>query len=101
MSSRFRYPSRATHPVPSPRQQTGRIFYELHGSDRVGSVKTLEVILSDDIVAKVEQLAQNRGIPVRELLAASVAEKLEREAAFQAAAEYVLTKNAELYERLS
>jgi predicted transcriptional regulator len=64
-------------------------------------VKTLEVILSDDIAARVEQVAQNRGISVRELLAASLVKELEREAAFQAAAEYVLTKNADLYERLS
>ena len=64
-------------------------------------VKNLEVVLPDDVAAKVELIAQSRGIAVADLLAASVVEKLEREAAFVSAADYVLQKNADLYERLA
>jgi hypothetical protein len=64
-------------------------------------VKTLAVVLPDEVAAKVEQVAQHRGVSVGDLLTASVVEKLERDAAFESAADYVLSKNSELYERLS
>lgn len=64
-------------------------------------MKTLEITLSDEIAAKVEQAAQDRGVSVQDILQSSVVEKLEREAEFEAAAAHVLAKNAELYRRLS
>jgi hypothetical protein len=64
-------------------------------------VKTLEITLPDEVAAQVEQAAQDRGVSVQDLLASSVVEKLEREGEFESAAAYVLTKNAELYKRLS
>ena len=64
-------------------------------------MKTLEVALPDDVAAKVEQVAQSRGVAVADLLAASVVEKLERDAAFASAADYVRSRNADLYERLA
>lgn len=64
-------------------------------------MKTLEITLPDEVAAQVEQAAQTRGISVQELLASSVAEKLERDGDFESAAKYVLAKNSEPYERLS
>ncbi len=64
-------------------------------------MKTLEITLSDEIAAKVEQAAHDRGVSIQDILQSSVVEKLEREAEFEAAASHVLSKNAELYERLS
>ena len=64
-------------------------------------MKTLEIALPDDVAAKVEQVAQSRGLSVSDLLISSVVEKLERDARFESAADYVLAKNSELYERLS
>jgi predicted transcriptional regulator len=62
---------------------------------------TIEITLSDEIASKVEQAAQDRGVSVQELLQTSVVEKLEREAEFKSATTHVLSKNRELYERLS
>jgi len=64
-------------------------------------VRTLEVTLPDDVVAKAQRAAADRGVSVEELLRSSLVEKLERDAAFEAAATHVLSKNADLYERLS
>ena len=64
-------------------------------------MKTLEVVLSDEVATRVEQIARDRGVSVHDVLAASVLEKLERDTEFGAAAEYVLSKNRELYERLA
>jgi len=65
------------------------------------AVKTLEITLSDEVAAQVEQAAQRRGVSIEDLLVSSVAERLQREAEFESAARYVVAKNAELYERLS
>lgn len=64
-------------------------------------MKTLEITLPDEIVAKVERAAHDRGVSVQDIVQSSVVEKLEREAEFEAAAAHVLAKNAELYRRLS
>ena len=64
-------------------------------------MKTLEITVSDEIAAKVEQAAQERGVSVEDLLRSGLLEKLDREAEFESAAAHVLSKNAELYERLS
>jgi antitoxin FitA len=60
-------------------------------------VKTLAISISDEVAAKLEHAARQRGISVEDLLLRSA----EREADFESAAEYVLAKNAELYERLA
>ncbi len=64
-------------------------------------MKTLEIRVSDEIAAKVEQVAQDRGVSVEDLLCSGIVEKLDREAEVASAAAHVLSKNAELYERLS
>lgn len=64
-------------------------------------MKTVEVVLPDEVATKVEQIARERGVSVPDLVAASVIEQLEREAEFGATADYVLSKNSELYRRLS
>ena len=64
-------------------------------------MRTVKVDLPDETAERIELAARQRGVSVEELVRASVEEKLERDAAFEAAAERVLSKNAELYERLS
>jgi len=64
-------------------------------------VRTLEVTLPDEVAAKAQQIAIEKGVSVEELVRSSLLEKLERDAAFENAASHVLSKNAELYERLS
>ncbi len=64
-------------------------------------MKTLEVTFADDLVAQLEEVARERGISLEELVRVSTIEKLERDAQFEAAADYVVTKNEKLYERLS
>ena len=62
---------------------------------------TIELTLPDEIASKVAQAADERGISVQDLLWSSVVEKLARDAEFERVAGHVLSKNAELYERLS
>ena len=64
-------------------------------------MKILEVAVPDETAAKIEQAAQQRGVSVEELVRRSVEEKLTRDAQFEKASRHVLTKNTELYERLS
>jgi hypothetical protein len=64
-------------------------------------MKTIEIRFPDEIALKVERAAQDQGVSVQELLQTSVLEKLERDAEFKSATAYVLSKNRELYERLS
>lgn len=64
-------------------------------------MKTLEVTFADDLIAQLEGVARERGISLEELVRVSTIEKLERDAQFEAAADYVVTKNEKLYERLS
>ena len=64
-------------------------------------MKTLEVRVPDDIASKIERAAHDRSLSVEELLRSSVEEKLARDAEFEGAANRVLSKNAELYKRLS
>ncbi|HEY0159418.1 MAG TPA: ribbon-helix-helix protein, CopG family [Thermoanaerobaculia bacterium] len=59
------------------------------------------VDLPEDTVERIKLAARRRGVPVEELVRTSVEEKLARDADFEAAAGHVLSKNAELYERLS
>lgn len=64
-------------------------------------MKTLEIHLPEEIASKIEAAAHERGVSVEELVRASVEEKLARDTALEAATRYVLSKNADLYERLS
>jgi hypothetical protein len=64
-------------------------------------MRTVKVDLPDDTAERIELAARHRGVSVAELVRTSVEEKLDRDAAFEAATEHVLSKNAELYERLS
>jgi hypothetical protein len=50
---------------------------------------------------KLAEAARKRGIEVEELLSRIAADFLSRDEGFEAAAEYVLKKNAELYRRLA
>lgn len=65
------------------------------------TMKTLEIHIPDEIASRIEAAAQERGVSVDDLVRASIEEKLDRDAAFDTAAEYVLARNAELYRRLS
>jgi len=64
-------------------------------------MKSLEIQVTEEVAAKIEAAAHERGVSVDELLRTSVEEKLARDAGAHAATEYVLAKNAELYDRLA
>ena len=64
-------------------------------------MRTVEVHITDEVAARLEQAACERKVSVEELLRASVEEKLARDAEFDSATRRVLAKNSELYERLS
>ena len=64
-------------------------------------MRTVAVNLPDEVAVEVEKLASGRGLSVDEYLRLSVEEKLARDEKFEAAAEYVLEKNSELYRRLA
>ena len=90
------------HLAESPFHDEGtRSFAPWCERGKVLRVKTLEISLSDEIVAKVEQAAHDRGVSVQDIVQSSVVEKLEREGEFEVAAAHVLAKNAELYGRLA
>jgi hypothetical protein len=67
--------------------------------DRV--MRTLKVDLPDETATRIEEAARHHGMSLDELIRVSVEEKLVREAEFEAASKRVLSKNEELYERLS
>lgn len=64
-------------------------------------MRTVKVDLPDETAARVEDAARHHGVSLEDLIRVSVEEKLARDAEFEAAANRVLSKNAELYERLS
>ncbi|HEY0155821.1 MAG TPA: CopG family transcriptional regulator [Thermoanaerobaculia bacterium] len=64
-------------------------------------MKTLELHLPDDVATRLERAAREQGVSLEELIRRSVDEKLARDAEFASAADYVLAKNSDLYERLS
>lgn len=64
-------------------------------------MKTLEIHVPDEIAVKVEQAAHEKGVSLDELVRVSLEEKLARDEQFERAAARVLSKNADLYERLS
>lgn len=64
-------------------------------------MKELEFQVPDKLAVRIERAGQELGISPAELVRISVEEKMARDSEFQNAAERVLRKNAELYERLS
>ena len=64
-------------------------------------MKTVALNLPDEVVSEAEKLASEKGLSLSEYLVLSVEEKLVRDEGFDAAARYVLEKNAELYRRLA
>ena len=63
---------------------------------------TLTLDLTDEQSLRLEQRARELGVEVRELAKAAVTDLLSRPPAdFERAANYVLAKNRELYERLT
>lgn len=61
----------------------------------------ITLTLSDETAAKLADVARQRGLAVEALLEQVAAEVATRENAVDAAAAYVLRKNAELYRRLA
>ncbi len=62
----------------------------------------ITIALSDEQVTKLNELADQFGISVDDLICASVDEMLERPATrFEQAVDYVLKKNAALYRKLA
>jgi hypothetical protein len=65
-------------------------------------MQTIEVQLTEQIAAKLQEAAQRLGVTIEDLLHASVKEKLARlDEDFLTATSYVLEKNTELYQRLA
>ena len=81
------------------------LLSKLSGSasrSRVDPLKTLEVKLPEPTVSRLEDAAQRLGVSPEDLLRISVEEKLSRlDDSFRDAVEQVVSKNAELYKRLS
>jgi hypothetical protein len=65
-------------------------------------MKTLEVSLPEPTASRLEEAAQRLGISLDDLLLMSIEEKLARvDNSFRDAVDHVVTKNTELYKRLS
>lgn len=65
------------------------------------NMKTLEIHVPDEVALKVERVAHEKGVSIDELVRTSLEEKLARDEEFDEASSLVLSKNAELYKRLS
>lgn len=65
-------------------------------------MKTLTIQLSDETVDRLEALAEQLGMSLEEVAQISIDDQLKRlDREYDEAAEEVLSKNAELYQRLS
>lgn len=65
-------------------------------------MSTLEIEISDEMAAKLNAAAERLGVTPANYLRRIAEEKLsETDEGFERAADYVLTKNAELYRRLA
>jgi hypothetical protein len=64
-------------------------------------MKTLELLVPEEVALRIERAASERGVSVEELVRLSVEEKLARDTEFARVTEAVLAKNAELYRRLA
>ena len=65
-------------------------------------MSTITITLSDDRLFKLRELASRFGVTPEELARVSIEELIvQPEEAFQRAADYVLKKNTDLYQRLA
>lgn len=64
-------------------------------------MSSLTFQLPEEKADQLTSAARDMGVPVEDLLVRITTEFLTRREAFDAAANYVLTKNAELYRRLA
>jgi predicted transcriptional regulator len=65
-------------------------------------MKTLTIQLSDETAGRLEALADQLGMSLEEVAQISIDDQLKRlDREYEEAAEEVLSKNAELYRRLS
>lgn len=65
-------------------------------------MKTLTIQLSDETAGRLEALADQLGMSLEEVAQLSIDDQLKRlDREYEEAAEEVLSKNAELYQRLS
>ncbi|PQJ26862.1 hypothetical protein BSZ35_18195 [Salinibacter sp. 10B] len=65
-------------------------------------MKTLTIQLSDETADRLETLADQLGMSLEEVAQVSIDDQLKRlDRGYEEAAEEVLSKNAELYQRLS
>jgi predicted transcriptional regulator len=65
-------------------------------------MSTLTITLSDDRLAKLQEIADRFNIKAEDLARVSIEELLTRlEESFEQAANHILQKNAELYRRLA
>jgi antitoxin FitA len=64
-------------------------------------MSSLTFQLPEEKAERLTSAAQEMGVPVEDLLARIASDFLGRKEAFDAAANYVLAKNAELYRRLA
>jgi predicted transcriptional regulator len=65
-------------------------------------MSTLTITLPDDRLTKLKEIATRFNVTPEDLARISIEELLTRpEEAFQRAADYILHKNAELYQRLA
>ena len=81
------------------------LMSELRGAtsrSRVDPMKTLEVNLPEPTATRLQEAAQQLGVSPENLLRISLEEKLARlDDSFRDAVDHVVTRNAELYKRLS
>lgn len=65
-------------------------------------MKTLTIQLSDETADRLQALAKKLGMSAEEVAQASIDDQLKRlDAEYEEAADEVLSKNADLYQRLS
>lgn len=64
-------------------------------------MSTLTFQIEEEKAASLAEAARERGLRVEELLKQIADDFLSRKEGFEAAAQYVLKKNAELYKRLA
>ena len=63
---------------------------------------TITIALTDDSLTKLQETAARLGVSAEDLVRASVEDLLSRpDEAFKRAVDYVLQKNADLYQRLA
>ena len=77
-------------------------LYDNPGTDPPESMKTLTIELSDKTAERLESLADQLGMSLEEVAQLSLDDQMKRLGQeYDEAAEQVLSKNAELYRRLS